>query len=127
MTAKEQPTAKSSRAWSSREKFRLVAASEGLEGEQLSELLRREGAHGAQLAEWRRAIESALSDTGERRLSSAEAKATQKRVKELERELRRKEKALAEGAAMLFLEKKLQAMGWDDRHADVEPDETSER
>lgn len=35
-----------------------------------------------------------------------------KRIKELERELQRKEKALAEAAALLFLEKKLQGQGW---------------
>jgi len=35
-------------------------------------------------------------------------------VRELEKELRRKEKALPEAAAMLILEKKLQALGLDD-------------
>ena len=37
-------------------------------------------------------------------------------MRELERELRRKAKALAEAAALLMLEKKLQALGWDERH-----------
>jgi hypothetical protein len=49
----------------------------------------------------------------------------QKRVKELERELRRKEKALAEAAALLVLEKKLQALGWDEGYS-VEDEESSE-
>ena len=35
-----------------------------------------------------------------------------KKVSELERELQRKEKALAEAAALLLLEKKLQSIGW---------------
>jgi hypothetical protein len=72
-------------------------------------------------------VDVALSEAGERKLTAAETKALTKKVKELERELRRKEKALAESAAMLFLEKKLQAMGWDERHEDAEPDEKSER
>jgi len=38
------------------------------------------------------------------------AKQGQRRVKELERELRRKDKALAETAALLVLSKKLQAI-----------------
>jgi hypothetical protein len=53
----------------------------------------------------------------------------QKRVKELERELRRKDKALAETAALLVLEKKLQALGWDEGYSteDEESPEPSER
>jgi hypothetical protein len=47
-------------------------------------------------------------------------------VKELERELRRKEKALAEAAALLMLEKKLQALGWDERHQRRGKDEDAE-
>jgi transposase-like protein len=118
---------KSPRTWTVKEKLRLVGDAEGLTGEELGELLRREGVHLEQLVEWRRLVELALSEAGERKLSSAEGKALAKRVKELERDLRRKEKALAEGAAMLFLEKKLQTMGWDERHEDAEPDETSDR
>ena len=54
----------------------------------------------------------ALSAKERRWLAVAE-----KRVKELERELRRKEKTLAEPAVLLVLEK-LQAMGWDERELD---------
>ncbi|WP_205520443.1 hypothetical protein, partial [Pyxidicoccus caerfyrddinensis] len=53
--------------------------------------------------------------------------AAEKRVKELERELHRKEKALAETAALLVLEKKLQAMGWDQRHLEDEDDSGDEK
>jgi transposase-like protein len=109
---------KSTRAWTAKEKLRLVSAAEGLQGEELGELLRREGVHLEQLEEWRQLVHGVLSESNAgRRPTAAEAKLAKKRIKELERELRRKEKALAESAAMLFLEKKLQAMGWDDRHA----------
>jgi transposase len=47
--------------------------------------------------------------------SSAESK----RIKELERELRRKEKALAETAALLVLRKKADAL-WGDEDASTE-------
>ena len=79
-----------------------------LDEEELGALLRREGVHEAQLAEWR---ESALSGA----LQSLSGKtpraaAPSKRERELERELRRKEKALAEAAALLVLRGKLEAL-----------------
>ena len=44
------------------------------------------------------------------RSSPAQAKAQQRRIKQLERDLRRKDKALAETAALLVLSKKLEAV-----------------
>ena len=43
-----------------------------------------------------------------------------RRVRELERELNRKEKALAEAAALLVLKKKAQAI-WGDEDDDTDP------
>lgn len=125
--------------WTVKEKLRVVVAAEGLEGQALGEFLRREGLHEAQLKSWRDTAAGALTSAEaassgpltakqRRRLAGAE-----KRVKELERELRRKEKALAEAAALLMLEKKLQALGWDERHQrrgkdeDAESNEENER
>ena len=55
--------------------------------------------------------------TGRKKESSRELKeavdSERQRVKELERELRRKEKALAETAALLVLRKKMEAI-WGD-------------
>ncbi len=48
---------------------------------------------------------------------NAYAKADKKRIRQLERELNRKEKALAEAAALLVLRKKLNAY-WDDDSED---------
>lgn len=101
------------------EKLRLLGKAEGLEGEALGAFLRREGLHEAQLQAWRAAAAEALSaeaapsgmTKAEERRAVAEGK---KRIKELERELRRKEKALAEAAALLVLKKKLQSLGWGD-------------
>lgn len=133
MTSKpeeKRPEPAVARRWTAEEKLRVLAAAQGLSGEELGALLRREGLHEAQLAAWRGAATGALSDTpsggamtaGEkRRLASAE-----KRVRELEKELRRKEKALAEAAALLVLEKKLQELGWDERHRE-EDEESPER
>ena len=51
-----------------------------------------------------------LAQPGEKRLTAAEAKQERRRVKELEREIRRKDKALAEAAALLVLSKKAEAI-----------------
>ena len=70
------------------------------------------------MAAWREAAAGALGAeaAGPAALSNAEVRQefslAKKRVAELERELHRKDKALAEAGALLLLEKKLQAIGW---------------
>ena len=98
---------KSPRDWTPLEKLRVVAAAEGLKAEQLGEFLRREGIHEQQLDEWREAATAALSAGKPRR---AQPSLEAKRIKALEAELHRKEKALAEAAALLVLKKKVQAI-----------------
>ncbi len=102
-----------------------------LEGEALGALLRREGLHEAQVHEWRAAAAEALSaeaaplsvvSKADLKREVSEAK---KRVAELERQMKRKDKALAEAGAMLLLEKKLQSIGWrnEDESTDGKKDE----
>lgn len=96
--------------WTGAEKLRVVTEARGLRGSALGAFLRREGLHESQLTAWRAAAEAALTDPARGRAKpSAEAK----RIQELERELRRKDKALAETAALLVLKKKLQDI-WGD-------------
>ena len=81
----------------------------------LGEFLRKEGLHSAQIEEWTALAVAALAtNKPARRKVSPEAK----RNKELERELRRKEKALAEVAALLVLKKKAQEI-WGDEDDDT--------
>lgn len=105
--------------WSPAEKFRVLAETEGLEGEELGVVLRREGLHEADLTEWRRAALAALGGGAKAPPASTETR----RVRELEKQLRRKDKALAEAAALLVLQKKVQAI-WGDEDDDTnrEPD-----
>jgi transposase-like protein len=101
---------KHSKKWTGAEKLRVVQEAHGLSETALGALLRREGLHEAQLTAWRAAAEAALTDPGRGRTApSVEAK----RIKELERELRRKDAALAETAALLVLKKKAEAW-WGD-------------
>lgn len=129
---KPQATAVAPKKWTAEEKLRVLAAAHGLHGEQLGALLRREGIHEEQLTQWRQSAMGALAPESSARPSGAQRRRVaevQKRVKELERELRRKDKALAETAALLVLEKKLQTLGWDEGYSaeDEESSEPSER
>ena len=103
--------------WTAAEKLRVVLKASQLTAAQLGEFLRAEGLHGATLSGWRRDVEAALGEGSRKRQRSPEAR----RVKELEREIRRKDKALAEVAAILVLKKKASAI-WGD-----EDDSTPER
>jgi len=69
---------------------------------------REQGLYPAELDAWK---QDAIAGLGEPRAASAvEARQDHRRVKELERELHRKDKALAETAALLVLSKKLSAV-----------------
>lgn len=102
MGSKERPHERSAE-----EKLRLLRESEGLSEAELGEFLRREGLHAAHLKQWRSAALTALGDRSQR---SSKGKPESVRVRELERELSRKEKALAEAAALLILQKKAQSL-----------------
>jgi len=103
------------RKWTGAEKLRVVIAARGLSEAELGVLLRREGLHAADLAAWQTTAEAALQ-TGGPRARSADAQ----RIHELERELRRKDAALAETAALLVLKKKVQAI-WGDADDTTDP------
>jgi transposase-like protein len=107
---------------SPQEKLTLLARAAELEGEELGAFLRSEGLHKATLDEWRKAASDALHEGKMRRGAKKSPEA--KRVKELERELRRKEKALAEMAALIALQKKLRAIWGDEEDSTDTNNET---
>jgi transposase-like protein len=98
------------------EKLRLVLEAGALSEAALGEFLRRHGLHEADLASWR---EAALLGLGGGQPSPSRG-GEAKRVRELEKELRRKDKALAETAALLVLQKKVRAI-WGDADDDTKP------
>ncbi len=82
--------------WSSQDKFAAVLETASLNEEGLAEYCRTRGLYPEQIATWRRACESANDwerDAGQRR--SDALRDGRKKIKTLERELKRKEKALA--------------------------------
>lgn len=110
----DPPTSSSvHRERSAEDKLRLVLEAGRLSNEELGAFLRREGLHEAELDEWKDAMLSSLKPAAKSgRAGDA------RRVRELERELRRKDKALAEAAALLVLQKKVQAL-WGDEDDDT--------
>jgi hypothetical protein len=100
----ETPGAKRPQDWTAMERAKLVLDAAGLNEQELGELLRSRGVHREHLDEWRSSLEDAF--TSQRTRSSGEAK----RIRELEREVAYKDKALAETAALLVLQKKLQLL-----------------
>lgn len=97
--------ARSLRDWTPAEKLRVIAAASQCSDERLGELLRREGLHLAQLEEWREEVLRALGTPPSRRRDP-----NAQRIRELEREVNRKDKALAEVTALLVLRKKADAL-----------------
>ncbi len=87
-----------------------------LSDDELGEFLRRKGLHEAHLEEWRRQTIEALAPRRRRSKVSPEVK----RIRELEKELLRKDKALAEAAALIVLKKKALAI-WGDEDDDTDP------
>jgi transposase len=97
---------KRSQDWSAEEKLEAVVEFGKLPEQQQGEFLRRQGLHAEQIEQWRIQIQNALDNKEAERLSRAERVEATRRIQELERELRRKDKALAETTALLVLQKK---------------------
>lgn len=96
--------------WTPEEKIRVVmeAAAAGEAG--LGALLRREGLHQVDLDTYRQEVLTAAAQGLEGNKKKRGPTPEQKRIRQLEKELRRKEKALAEAAALLILRKKAEAL-----------------
>lgn len=106
------PASRSIDQWSAAQRMLALHESHGLHGQALHAWCREKGLFEHQLVSWRQAF-FATPEPGlahDARASKAELKALQLKHEELQRELRRKERALAEAAALLVLQKKFQAL-----------------
>lgn len=111
---KGQP--RSPKSWTADEKLKVVMEAAAIPEDELGAFLRSRGLHAAQLEEWRRLILEALAKG--KNAGNARGSKEAKRVRELEKDLRRKEKALAEVTALLTLKKKLEML-WGDAGDDT--------
>lgn len=95
--------------WSAQEQLLALQETHGLSGEALQAWCRERGLFAHHLASWKAAFCAiARPDAGTRELRSLKDQNDQ-----LKRELVRKDKALAEAAALLILQKKFRAL-WED-------------
>lgn len=117
------PSTKRPQDWTAEEKVALVLEAAAVPADELGAFLRRNGLYEAQLAEWRTQVTqgavAALQRPSRRDRKAANREA--RRIRELERELARKDKALAEAAALLVLKKKAQEI-WGDEDDDMDPE-----
>ncbi len=103
------------RAWTAAARLEAVIATAAMDEAARSAWCREHGVYPQQLQQWRDSATQALSQPQEQGAGPQQTKQDRRRIKELERELRRKEKALAETAALLVLSKKLEAIFHTDR------------
>ena len=109
---------KNAEDWSSEDKFAVVLETARLNEAEMAEYCRRKGLFIEQIGAWREACKQANAQTVEAtREQREQSKGDRKRIKQLEKELQRKEKALAEAAALIILRKKAQAI-WGDPEDD---------
>jgi hypothetical protein len=98
-------TQKRPQDWSPNDKIRAFFDYENIAVEQQGEFLRGKGLHSNHILEWKKLCISVLSKKNDS-VHRGELNEANKKIKELEYDLTRKEKALAEAAALLILKKK---------------------
>lgn len=102
--------------WTATARFDAVVTTASMSEEEKNAWCRAQGLYPSELVEWRQVATSALEQPAGT-TSPVAPSAERRRVRDLERELRRKEKALAEAAALLILSKKLEAIFHTDADA----------
>ena len=98
------------RAWTAAARFDAVVTSVAMDEASKSAWCRANGVYPQELATWLQSATQALAEPEEARASPQQTKLHRRRIKELERELLRKDRALAETAALLVLSKKVAAI-----------------
>lgn len=100
---------------SSDDKFAIVVDSSRLNAHELGEYCRTQGLFTQQVLAWRERC-SAANASGLSRAEQALSREQAREIRQLRGELQRKEQALAEAAALLWLQKKVQAL-WGEGEA----------
>lgn len=97
--------------WSSQDKFTVVLETANLSEIEFSEYCRQKGIYPEQVREWKEACINANDNAKENNArANRELREIKKEKEKIEKDLARKEKALAETAALLVLRKKANAI-----------------
>ncbi len=105
----------SSAGRSPREKLNLVIESGSVKNEDQGKWLREKGLHTEHITQYKQELRDMVEDKGHK--EKQKIKNLQKENKRLQKELNKKEKALAEMAALYTLKKKAEAL-WGDEEDD---------
>ena len=97
------------RDWTAQEKLQALVDTEALSDQETGQYCRGKGIFQHQIEQWKQALMNQASPPKTDKLV-AENRTLKQENKQLQRELQRKEKALAEAAALLILKKKAQAL-----------------
>lgn len=100
----------SDKVWTAAARLQAVIVTASMDEVTRNAWCRENGLYAHQLQQWKDSATQSLAAPEETRASPSQTKADRLRIKELERELRRKEAALAEAAALLILAKKTEAI-----------------
>lgn len=108
------PSGDNADVWSTQDKFLIVVETASMNESDLAEYARKKGLYVEQIKAWRDACVNANGGIAKEAAHlHHELKESQKARKKLEKEIQRKDKALAEAAALLVLSKKADAI-WGD-------------
>lgn len=102
------PASAGPQRWTPAARLEAVIATAAMDGTSRSAWCREQGLYPTELEAWKQDAVAGLG--APRAAGAADARQDRRRIKELERELHRKDKALAETAALLVLSKKLSAI-----------------
>ena len=98
------------RAWTAAARLEAVITTAALPEAGRNAWCREQGIYPAELSKWCASASAALADPEDARASPQATRRDRRRIKELECELLRKDRALAETAALLVLSKKVSAL-----------------
>ena len=109
---------KNAEDWSSEDKFSVVLETATMNEAEIAEYGRKKGLYVAQIAAWKQACTqaNAASKAQEKEFKASSFK-DKREIQSLKKQLRRKDKALAETAALLVLRKKADAI-WGEEEDD---------
>lgn len=106
---------KGSQKWSAEQKLKALIETASLSEAELGAYLRREGLFSGQLEEWKKEFISSLTSSAKKSKSGKDER--DQKIKSLEKEVQRKDKALAEATALLILQKKVNLI-WGNKDED---------
>jgi transposase-like protein len=109
-TVSAHPTQRGHMKWTAEAKLKAIVETTGLAETELGLYLRREGLYSHQITAWR----AEVIEHFETKPTGAKD-ARDETIRQLEREILRKDKALAEASALLILQKKVDVI-WGNRH-----------